>query len=146
MTTQDNYLDHDKPMTKAQRRLHVIGDPTKDIITLNDWYSIYQPENPFKCNYILLWFKGNPIIKEITIGNMQQLAVSEIPATLLASPVTLKTIREWFVNGVIDEMLKAHHVVSLTLSTIKPSERFTMKINGPIDVIALYGVELVEVK
>lgn len=138
-------ITHDTRTTKPQRKLYTFTELHKGVTDLSDWYYSFQPTNVFRCQYILLWFTEIPLIKEITIGNIQQLAIDEIPGPFFAAPATLPVIKQWFAVGVLDLKLKEHHVLELTLNIARPSERFTMRISGGIHAMALYGTELVNV-
>jgi hypothetical protein len=98
------------------------------------------PENPFRCVNILFYFQDNAIIKYIKVGPDDQL-ISAIPASLMAAPVELKVIEEWFKAGLLPDMLREHFVWPIQLSIATPLQPIEVGFEGQIDLVLFYGVE-----
>lgn len=103
---------------------------------------IFTPAQPFKCSHILLWFSKEPVIKQVHIGNVEQLAVPNVPGNMLKAPATLGVITTWFKRGLLSQFLTVHGTHPLVLHTITPTKPITIEFEGAFDMIALFGAQI----
>jgi hypothetical protein len=73
---------------------------------------------------------------------MHELAVPNIPGVIFDSPVSIRRIEDWFAKGVLSMMLREHHIVNITLTTMSPVKPLRIDIEGSFGMMFLHGVEL----
>jgi hypothetical protein len=111
--------------------------------------TVIQPSRPFKCQNILIWCHQDAIIQQITIGTMENL-VEPIQGTTLSpknprnnETIPYETIEQWFKERVLGAILIGIGLCPLVLNVCEPQKQITIQFEGQINLIALYGYELI---